>query len=160
MATLWEVTSVPTENDAARWFAVAAWEAVRLDEPWWPAGGRPVLDGFYRDRFAYHAGWPMRCAYRYGSVGSHGMLIDESPAPTILIKRRQWTLPVLPLWPGLLGNTLFYAVLVLTPLALLRWRKLRRRVKRGLCAACGYELGEGIGACPECGLARAGAAIA
>jgi hypothetical protein len=70
---------------------------------------------------------------------------------------RDWFIPYLPLWPGLLGNTLFYAVLVLTPLVLLRWRTLRGRARRGLCVGCGYEPGEGVSACPECGLARAGA---
>jgi hypothetical protein len=158
MATLWEVKSMPREHDAWHRHLVVFWGAESLDEPWWPIGGRPALDGYYRDRIAYHAGWPMRCAYRYGSVGSHGMLIDESPVPTIRIGRRQWSFPVLPLWPGLLGNTLFYAILVLVPLVLLRRRTLRRRARRRLCVACGYELGEGVSACPECGLARAGTA--
>ena len=67
---------------------------------------------------------------------------------------RDWLIPTLPLWPGLLGNTLFYGVFALTPIALLRWRKLHRRARRGLCLKCGYDPGEGVKACPECGLAR------
>lgn len=60
--------------------------------------------------------------------------------------------PLRPYWPGLLANTLFYAVLALTLMVLLRWRRTRRRLARGLCVACGYELGEGVAVCPECGL--------
>ncbi|MEQ9096519.1 MAG: hypothetical protein RIE32_09675 [Phycisphaerales bacterium] len=68
---------------------------------------------------------------------------------------RRWIVPLLPIWPGLLGNAIFYALFVLMPVVLWRGPKLRRRARRGLCLACGYELGEGVDACPECGLARA-----
>ncbi len=55
-------------------------------------------------------------------------------------------------WPGFAINTLFYAVILwmlfAAPFALRRWR----RVKRGLCPACGYDLrGSSADVCPECG---------
>lgn len=112
------------------------------------------------DTVEYHeVGWPWRVAW-----GVHGSVYQPASSTDVGLSRIAafgdvWLVPYLPLWPGLLGNTLFYAVLMLTPLALLRWRRLRCRTRRGLCAACGYELGEGSGACPacpECGLAKRG----
>jgi hypothetical protein len=61
--------------------------------------------------------------------------------------------PLLPLWPGFVGNTLIYALAVLAvyDLALVarglrRWRRRRR----GLCPACGYPVGVSP-VCTECG---------
>ncbi|MCW5776274.1 MAG: hypothetical protein KIS87_07550 [Phycisphaeraceae bacterium] len=62
------------------------------------------------------------------------------------------TLPILPIWPGLLLNTLFYAAIwfaLFTGLAALR---TARRLRRGLCPVCRYDLrGLPQHACPECG---------
>lgn len=60
--------------------------------------------------------------------------------------------PYQPYWPGMILNSLVGAigiwVLVVLPAAV---RRARRR-RRGLCAACGYDLaGVGGGVCPECG---------
>ena len=72
------------------------------------------------------------------------------------------------LWPGFAINTVFYAVILwllfAAPFALRR----RRRIKRGLCPKCAYDLrgsrrgphpnplpeGEGETVCPECGAAE------
>jgi hypothetical protein len=67
--------------------------------------------------------------------------------------------PLRPIWPGFAINTLFYAgilwggwLMLAAPLALRR----RRRIRRGVCPACGYDL-RGRAAdseanlCPECG---------
>ena len=61
-------------------------------------------------------------------------------------------LPTYPVWPGFAINTVFYAFIVwlvfAAPFALRR----RRRIKRGLCSKCGYDLrGVRSVACPECG---------
>jgi hypothetical protein len=59
-------------------------------------------------------------------------------------------LPLLPLWPGFAINTLLYAailwLLLAAPFALLR----RGRIKRGLCPACAYPVGDSE-VCTECG---------
>jgi hypothetical protein len=61
-------------------------------------------------------------------------------------------IPVLPLWPGFITNTLFYALLLwllfATPFA--ARRMLRRR--RGLCEKCAYPIGVSP-VCTECGAA-------
>ena len=50
-----------------------------------------------------------------------------------------------PLWcPAVLSA-------VLPALALRRWRRAKRRSRRGLCPACGYDLRASPGRCPECG---------
>jgi hypothetical protein len=66
--------------------------------------------------------------------------------------RGQRILPLRPIWPGFLFNTLIYAAalwgLLFTP-GVLR-RTVRRR--RGRCTRCAYDL-RGIehDVCPECG---------
>ncbi len=59
-------------------------------------------------------------------------------------------LPYRPSWPGFALNTLFYAtvlwLLIPGPFALRRFV----RVRRGLCPACAYPMGESAG-CSECG---------
>lgn len=66
-------------------------------------------------------------------------------------------LPYMPIWPGLIGNTLVFAsawalILALPALAFDRW-KVRRRIRRGECPKCRYSVkGLPSGApCPECG---------
>lgn len=111
--------------------------------------------------FTVTAGWPMRAAY--GELRTSDAWLDGSRASSEQVDVGIWyprvfgryfNLPYLPLWVGLLGNALFYVLVVLVPVVLLRWHKLRRRARRGLCLACAYELGEGVEACPECGLAK------
>jgi hypothetical protein len=67
----------------------------------------------------------------------------------------QELLPMRPIWPGFAINTVFYAavlwVLFAAPFALRKWR----RIKRGRCPKCGYDLrGSETRTCPECGAIR------
>ncbi|MFI4896321.1 MAG: hypothetical protein ACIARR_00675 [Phycisphaerales bacterium JB059] len=66
-------------------------------------------------------------------------------------RSRDYAIPVRPVWPGFLINTLVYAgacwLLLAAPGGAVRWR----RARRGLCPACGYDL-NGLPACPECGV--------
>ncbi len=81
----------------------------------------------------------------------HGIqLVDGSPNSDYIVDR--FALPLLPLWPGFLINTFFYALLLF-----IAWRLpgvLRRAVRRrGRCVGCGYSRDglDGGAACPECG---------
>ena len=62
----------------------------------------------------------------------------------------QRMIPLRPIWPGFAINTVFYAailwLLFAAPFALRR----RIRIKRGLCPACAYPVGESE-LCTECG---------
>jgi hypothetical protein len=66
--------------------------------------------------------------------------------------------PIAPFWPGFLLNTLFYAALIAAPRPAFFWLRSRRRLRRGLCSRCAYDLrGLASPACPECGHPRPGA---
>jgi hypothetical protein len=65
--------------------------------------------------------------------------------------------PCRPIWRGFAINTVFYAgvlwLLFAAPSALRR----RRRIKRGLCPQCAYDLRGSVGGsqqCPECGATK------
>ena len=66
-------------------------------------------------------------------------------------------LPLRPIWPGFLANTLIFAaplwLLIPGPFVLRRFI----RVKRGLCVKCAYPMGESA-VCTECGKAMPGCA--
>jgi hypothetical protein len=66
--------------------------------------------------------------------------------PSRLAEDKTWTM----IWPGFAINSLFYAgilwLLFAAPFALRR----RRRIKRGLCPACAYPVGDSE-VCTECG---------
>ena len=118
-------------------------------------------------------GWPARSLYWYSdrgdgavvSFGKYGIpgrgpAWNPLAAPGVLPSESR--LPVLPLLPGFLVDTLFYAVpswaLLATPGLINRWLVGGRRKRRGACVACGYDLrglaagqgGAGV-VCPECG---------
>jgi len=89
-------------------------------------------------------------AYHPICQGAPAVRIDPGQLPKI---RRQWhdrldveqfSIPfVLP------GATLLFSVL--PTMSLWRWGRSIWRVRRGLCGACGYDLRESAGVCPECG---------
>ncbi len=65
-------------------------------------------------------------------------------------------LPFRPIWPGFAINTLVYAVLLAALWLFIRvghFYAFRRviRIRRGLCPACGYPMGESD-VCSECGI--------
>ncbi len=65
-------------------------------------------------------------------------------------------LPLRPVWPGFLFNTLFFALpaaAVMMAVRLIRLVRLRRRDSGGLCIWCRYELAD-LATCPECGRPR------
>jgi len=59
-------------------------------------------------------------------------------------------LPLRPLWGGFAINTAVYAALFAVPVCGWPMARARRRMKRGLCVRCGYDLA-GAGICSECG---------
>lgn len=114
-------------------------------------------------------GWPWPAMRRdaYDAMRSQGRtLYPYAATPPVSLaggleigppRRRshndRFALPLLPLWPGFLLNTLFYALLLF-----IAWKvpgTLRRAVRRrrGRCERCGYDRGglDPHAACPECG---------
>lgn len=64
-------------------------------------------------------------------------------------------LPIKPIFPGFLINTIFWAAIPYAVLIACRALRARRRAKRGLCIRCGYSIGD-FARCPECGAVTGG----
>ena len=54
-------------------------------------------------------------------------------------------------WTAIPYYALFLLWAILPARTALGWRRLRKRVRRGLCPACGYDLRASPERCPECG---------
>lgn len=67
--------------------------------------------------------------------------------------------PILPLWPGFIANTLCWGFAWFALLNLPGALRRASRRRRGLCETCGYDLSVSTGLCPECGTARTHCAI-
>ena len=64
-------------------------------------------------------------------------------------------LPISPFWLSSGINTIFYAAILWPPFAALGAFRRRRRIKRGLCPKCAYDLRGRASEnklCPECGI--------
>ena len=117
------------------------------------------------DFIMYRAsGWPLpalwnRCDMNFNRANATSIWVKGIPT-NFPRQRLTWAeyptnLPVHPTGLGFAINTVFYAVvlwlLIAAPFALRR----RRRIKRGLCPKCAYDLrGSASQSCPECGATR------
>ena len=128
--------------------------------PDWASGDR--LNAFYL-RMHDGRGLPFIClssALETPPVANYKFVVHSGIETSLAYSNGWMRVPrVLPLhvfWPGFAINTVFYAVggwlLFAAPFALRRWR----RIRRGLCPKCAYDLrGTPDGtACPECGFNR------
>jgi hypothetical protein len=92
-------------------------------------------------------GWPfLALFYRsHGSVNYEGALLLPRHGRT-----SQRPLPLRPIWPGFLANTVLYAAITL--LLIQATFSLRRylRARRGLCPDCSYPIADSP-VCTECG---------
>ncbi len=108
-------------------------------------------------------GWPMISLEKQGWY-RHESDPQRSSSATVGVLHlpRTWDcghtnqmLPLRPIWPGFLINTVFYTA-ILWPLYISPFI-LRRHIrhKRGRCIKCGYDLrGDLDAGCPECGWNR------
>ena len=111
-----------------------------------------------KDQVTEAGGWPMLSLFRtvdprppVSQTWMQRLLGDRE---TELVPGYQRGLPTRIIWLGFAINTAFYAAILWLffafPFTLRRWR----RIKRGLCPACGYDLrGSTSQTCPECGKA-------
>lgn len=114
---------------------------------------------------AVFAGWPMKAFWGYSGASfrisdppsNNPTLLSEWHTGVLTISGNRW-IPVLPIWLGFAVNTVFYAtflwLLICGPFVLRRFL----RVRRGLCPACAYPMGESS-VCTECGRALPGRGI-
>lgn len=152
-AAVWTAESMPLAPridaaDAELSFGPGYSPGVRAIPEMSGMGARP--DG---TMWAFRAGWPMHAATAIKIVGPPQAATGVVGGLDLTVRGDYIVVPYMPLPLGDFANTLFYATLTLALLTALRWWRTRRRRKRGQCLACGYELGDGVGVCPECGLA-------
>ena len=114
--------------------------------PDFPEGDERILEAH---------GWPLLalwCDYglRRGDIiavrGGIALVGFEAPLRYSEVR----SLPLRPIWPGFVVNTIFYAAILwlLIPGSFVLRRFVRRR--RGLCPACAYPMGDAA-VCTECG---------
>jgi hypothetical protein len=125
-------------------------------------------------------GWPLLALKSERDLGARAPVLTQGSGPvyTGFVPQRGLVavstpstsfgptpLPLRPIWPGLLGNTAFYALLwaalwyaVAVPR---RFVREVARVRSGQCVRCGYDLGYDFqSGCPECGWRRDRATVA
>ena len=89
---------------------------------------------------------------------AHGVFFDRIDSNNFMGKPEVWPharhlwFPYLPIWSGLIINTLFYALIALIVLYLISRVRNARRMLRGRCPFCAYELHHDFThGCSECG---------
>jgi hypothetical protein len=139
-------------------FSAATQERQRFADHWGGLGalvrGRSHIEGWGLEDAR---GWPLQALWCSFKESGHfvlsvsgGIPLSDEPANARSIR----SLPLRPIWRGLMVNTLFYAALWAMVVGLVWWRPMRRRHRRsrGLCGRCGYDMrGIAGGRCPECG---------
>lgn len=112
--------------------------------------GFPFRSVQFRDaaaeHYQYRNGHPM---FVYQQDTTHTLPLHQRGLPTGLTSTRHQLLPLDPVLPGFLLNTLVYASLPALVLTAFHLRAHRRR-SQSRCFACGYPVA-GLPTCPECG---------
>jgi len=102
------------------------------------------------------AGWPAKSLFGYHFICQRNNVIEDEVSHGILSLRglntagRVHWYPAQPLCRGFLVDTIFYAALLWMLFAAPFHFRRHRRIKRGLCPACGYPIGSNE-VCTECG---------
>ena len=130
--------------------------AARVDAAWASGGGASRADAWSL-MTETASGWPwpaLRAAYG-APHGSKSLPTFERGIfiPVLCThfgqELERGVLPTAPIWPGFLGNTAVYAMVIFPIISARHWRR-QHRVRRGLCAKCAYPV-SGMEKCPECG---------
>lgn len=127
-----------------------------------PAWARPVSDPWLEGHHANSVGLPFPSAVGWYELPNSaaevlpGLYLTDRPSRMLSVHLPNDILdfPFVPRWPGLLANTLLFFAIPFVPWTLLRWRRLRRIERLGLCYQCRYEFPREISICPECGTTR------
>ena len=118
--------------------AIGVWRAFASGSLDGPLDGPPVL--ILVAVMLTESGWPAKI------MGGRVLHVNDEDDFQWMTSGR--AIPLRPIWPGFVANTLFYSTLLWLPFVLRRFI----RVRRGLCPACAYPRGESA-VCSECGRA-------
>lgn len=136
--------------------------AAEINRPMTPPSWLPCIrEGSGNGSVACGYGWPVVCMKWEGTMQSRrigkgmtgsttyrGLFTTNGKRPPIPVNETV-SIPLLLIWPNLLIDTAFYAVLSFGLFAAHRALR-RRRYPKGHCPACGYDL-QSLTTCPECG---------
>lgn len=126
---------------------------------------RQFVDIAYKRHTRIDAGWPMRSFRGFVSGGLQGPFLPRNPIPKrlpqeeidlIKIERpiNDWKMtryiPYMPIWFGLIVNTLFYATVIVAIMWMLFAARSKMRLRHNLCPNCKYLIGVSE-VCTECG---------
>lgn len=155
--------------------------AARVWEPAYfevlPPAARPLVDPWTYGRAPWppddqtdaravdFRGWPFRalwCEYRNQMDANYRVVAIPHGAITLdgwSVKKGGWvkpypgTIPLRPLWLGLAADTAIFALAWWLPFAAVGFFRRGRRLARGQCVRCGYDLKATApdAPCPECG---------
>ena len=110
---------------------------------WWKA----IAHGFPTPSMACQYELPPTRMPPYRAVGGIDTGLDWMERGLAFQPR---ALPLVPIWPMVFYNSLFWAFVTWVMFVVSVRYRLRRRIKRGLCPACAYPIG-GSPVCTECG---------
>lgn len=127
-----------------------------------PEWALPVSDPWPQMHVAQAVGAPFSSARGWLEVPATsaevlpGLYLTDRPSRMLSVHLPNDILdfPFVPRWPGLLANTFLFFAIPFVPWTLLRWRRMRRIERLGLCYQCRYEFPREISICPECGTTR------
>jgi hypothetical protein len=112
-------------------------------------------EGYYYLVAVLRSGWPFKAlsSESWINPGPHAWRAGLPVSSDLRIARGWGRLPLMPIWPGFLLNTLVYAAPAAGILLGAHRLRVHFRKRRGCCCACGYSL-RGLPdavPCPECG---------
>jgi hypothetical protein len=130
-----------------------AFDSARTNPAWFLANSP---DDDYALTFSVtEFGAPFRCFYHTSAdTRPPGAPIQRTHGLLELRAQGRYHPPLrvatIPLWPQLLANLFVYTLAWFAIITLLARTRSHRRLRRGLCASCAYDV-QGARACPECG---------
>ncbi len=160
----------PTSPQLARvWVLSGGSDEATLYGTEWTGRGLSVYTYFSADVNVFLAGWPLRTMYGYTNDFTNPVLVQglvSTWGELFGLYGSSRFLPLRPIFPGFLINTLFYATTSWTLLVAPFATRRLIRTRRGRCVKCGYDLRGSAGGrggrgdpgdghvCPECGGSR------
>lgn len=107
------------------------------------------------------SGWPLLAlegrwlTFSDSTWMAQGAVMRESRSTSVTSsQQRPRLIPLIPRWPGLIGNTLIFASPLIALFTLFTLVRRRLRTRRGLCPVCAYPSSASLTTCPECGSQR------
>ncbi len=171
----WGPTAPLTPAMSAVWLAPLLAMEEAEPPPWSGLNARGVMSRADAANIqAFSVGWPFRSwravgyqtpiSDRVGVVRAvEGTDLQSVRLESISDSAFAWNfpgriIPTHPLWPGLIGNVVFFGLIawavLLMPIGL-RAGRARRAIRLGRCTHCRYTFGTQAAICPECGRPRA-----